>query len=201
MTLTELGKKHGTDKATHHGYTDFYETILKGREITKMIEVGVLTGASLKMWREYFPFAFILGIDINPIVKIPNVPILQADGADRESLMRAIYTTGINRYDLIIDDGGHTMKQQQTTFATLWPFLAAGGIYIIEDLHTSRMWEYKHVDDAITTEDWIKSGFQGSNHALPVHDVARVEWWHNKANTENDSITCAIFKAVPDANK
>ncbi len=40
-------------------------------------------------------------------------------------------------FDIILDDGGHTMKQQITSFKILYPFVKKGGIYIIEDLHTS----------------------------------------------------------------
>lgn len=195
MTLTEIGKKYGTDKATHHGYTDFYEEILKGRDIKKMIEIGILQGASLKMWKEYFPFAFILGLDTQPIA-VDGCLTIKADADRKEQLLQAVNLTGINRYDLIIDDGGHTMRQQQNAIDALWPFLASGGIYIIEDVHTSKMWEYKHMDDAKTTEQWIDDNFKGSNHARDISpkEIDDVRWWHNDKNAENDSITVAIFK-------
>lgn len=44
---------------------------------------------------------------------------------------------GVSMFDVIIDDGKHSMKAQQTTLGTLWPYLNDGGIFIVEDLHTS----------------------------------------------------------------
>jgi hypothetical protein len=40
-------------------------------------------------------------------------------------------------FDIIIDDGGHTMKQQITSFIYLFPKVRSGGLYVIEDLQTS----------------------------------------------------------------
>ena len=42
-----------------------------------------------------------------------------------------------HNFDVIIDDGGHTMKQQLTSIVTLLPMVSSGGLYIIEDLETS----------------------------------------------------------------
>ena len=40
-------------------------------------------------------------------------------------------------YDIILDDGSHRMHDQQITFAKMFKSLKPGGIFIIEDLHTS----------------------------------------------------------------
>ena len=42
-------------------------------------------------------------------------------------------------FDIIVDDGGHSMKQQITSFTYLLPKVRSGGVYIIEDLQTSYM--------------------------------------------------------------
>ena len=39
--------------------------------------------------------------------------------------------------DILIDDGGHTMNQQITTFEVLFDKVKEDGIYLCEDLHTS----------------------------------------------------------------
>jgi hypothetical protein len=39
--------------------------------------------------------------------------------------------------DIVLDDGSHVATHQRTSFQTLWPLLSAGGLYIIEDMHTS----------------------------------------------------------------
>jgi hypothetical protein len=59
-----------------------------------------------------------------------------ADQANRHQLQSFIDANG-GEFDIIIDDGGHYMKQQQVSFGFLFPFVKPGGLYIIEDLHTS----------------------------------------------------------------
>lgn len=68
MTLDELALKYGTDKSSRdHGYTRHYEHIMnpfRGRSIL-LVEIGVASGASLLMWREYLGIqARIVGVDI-----------------------------------------------------------------------------------------------------------------------------------------
>jgi len=45
-------------------------------------------------------------------------------------------------FDIIIDDGGHTMNQQKTSFLNLLSLVRPGGIYVIEDLETSYLKEF-----------------------------------------------------------
>ena len=40
-------------------------------------------------------------------------------------------------FEIILDDGGHSYKQQIVSFETYFPRLTPGGMYFIEDLHTS----------------------------------------------------------------
>lgn len=91
------------------------------------------------MWREYFPHAeVIVGVDIDETCKsLERVksPIFIGDQEDKKFLTMVNAKTG--PFDIIIDDGGHSMSQQITTFNTLFPLLKAKGVYVIEDLHTS----------------------------------------------------------------
>ncbi len=138
-TLTALGTKYGTDKVTH-GFCAFYDRHLAGRRqsVSKVLEIGVFRGASLRMWRDYFPTAEIHGFDQRlPEGTLPSRIHLhrgdQAKPADLDGLMQRVGS----RLDLVIDDGGHTMEQQQVTLAHLFPHVCSGGLYIVEDLHTS----------------------------------------------------------------
>jgi hypothetical protein len=138
--LNDLGLKYGTDKSSsRHGYLDIYEKHFCGMKDKpiKMLEIGIFNGASLKMWEEYFSNAQIYAIDIDPkrMQNYGRVKSFIANQENRESLLDVI--GGIGFCDIIIDDGGHTMLQQQLTFGCLFPFVKSGGIYCIEDLHTS----------------------------------------------------------------
>lgn len=64
----------------------------------------------------------------------------------------------MKKFDIIIDDGGHTMNQQKTSFMFLLPLVRSGGLYIIEDLETSYMPSYGgNYWDPSSTISFIKS--------------------------------------------
>jgi len=108
-----------------------------------LLEIGVSHGGSLQMWNQYFRGnAMIYAVDINPECKkfeSENVRIFIGSQEDKNFLqyLRSV----IPRVDILIDDGGHTMKQQILTFEMLFDHITENGTYICEDLHTS-YWKY-----------------------------------------------------------
>ena len=96
------------------------------------------------MWKKYFgPNSKIFGIDINPQckkLKDEQIEIFIGDQEDRRFLKEI--AERIPRIDILIDDGGHTMKQQINTFEELFSHIDANGVYLCEDLHTSYWWDY-----------------------------------------------------------
>jgi cephalosporin hydroxylase len=104
-----------------------------------VVEFGVSHGGSLQMWKQYFgPNAKIYGIDINPHCKQleeEQVEIFIGDQEDRDFLKSL--TEKIPRIDILIDDGGHSMKMQINTYEELFPYIDKNGVYLCEDLHTS----------------------------------------------------------------
>lgn len=152
--LTELGLQYGTDKATYHQFTSFYNSFLESRrELTKWVmEIGVLNNSSLRMWEDYFPNATIVGVDNEPKSQYEEdrIKIFLADQGDNEQLLNVVRNT-TTVYDLIIDDGSHLINHQMSTLGFLFPYVKEGGIYILEDLHTS------HFD---LFPDWNKPGIE-----------------------------------------
>jgi hypothetical protein len=122
-------------------YLDVYERYFaryRGQPL-RMLELGVSQGGSLEMWRSYFgPEATIFGIDINPqsatCVDPPN-QVRIGSQADPQFLKSVIDEMG--RPDIILDDGSHVASHQAASFRALFPLLNEGGLYVIEDLHTS----------------------------------------------------------------
>lgn len=152
--MIELAKEFGfnIDKPKHYLeiYTELFKN-LREKEL-RILEIGVSFGGSVKMLERYFPVSQITGIDIHPercLYTGGRLKLIDGDQADEEFLKT------LEPFDIIIDDGGHKMSQQQTSFKILYPKLKEKGIYIIEDLCTSYWGEF--MDSEPTTIDFLKS--------------------------------------------
>ena len=129
MSLHEIGLKHGTDKAVYHGFMHFYEKHIDPAKVLRFLEIGVLNGASIKTWREWFSQdTLVEGWDINSPAPIPGCDLRVVDQLNVDQMLNNLTGT----YDIILDDGGHTAQMMQLSFSTLFPFTK---MYIIEDLH------------------------------------------------------------------
>jgi Methyltransferase domain len=122
---------------------DLHFSRFRGTDV-HLVEFGVYQGGSLQMWKKYFgPKARIVGVDINPHCKQleeSQIEIIIGDQEDRGFLKSL--AEKIPRIDILIDDGGHTMKQQINTFEELFHRINKDGVYLCEDLHTSYWPEY-----------------------------------------------------------
>jgi hypothetical protein len=124
-----------------HHYFGVYDRHLaryRGTDV-HVLEFGVAQGGSMQMWKDYFgPRCRIYGVDKNPACKAAEeerVEVLIGDQEDRQFLRTL--AAKVPKIDVLIDDGGHRMKQQIHTFEELFPRVDANGVYICEDLHTS----------------------------------------------------------------
>ncbi len=122
-------------------YFDIYERYFssyRNKKIT-IVEIGVSHGGSLQMWKWYFGNqATIWGIDIDPRCKMmeeENVHVLIGSQEDPDFLKQVYEKTG--PIDILIDDGGHTQKQQKLSFDILFDCIRPTGVYLCEDTHTS----------------------------------------------------------------
>lgn len=130
----------------HSSYFHVYETLLSrfvGRPFT-FVEIGVLNGGSLTMWRRYFgPQARIVGIDMNPAAqrwRDAGFEIFIGDQADPQ--FWAELAAKLGPVDVLLDDGGHTNVQQITTVGHALPMVRDGGLVIVEDVHCSYFTEF-----------------------------------------------------------
>jgi len=147
--LTRLGRKHGTDKATTHTFTErVYGPLFEGMKDTplNLLEIGGgKVGGSHKMWKEYFtqgeiycmdPF-FLPDQDVT-ITELENlgIRVFRGNQLRREDL--ATVAAGCpSGYDYIIDDAAHMPDAIQLSLGSLFPALKSGGFYIVEDLATA----------------------------------------------------------------
>lgn len=127
-------------------YFEIYDRHLKRfrNKDVNILEFGVYQGGSLHMWKNYFgPKCHIYGVDINPACKDleeDRISIFIGDQSDRSFLQNL--KKNVPKIDILIDDGGHTMKQQIITFEEMFHHVDENGVYLCEDLHTSYWQEF-----------------------------------------------------------
>lgn len=122
------------------------------RRPIRLLELGVHLGYSMHIWRDYFPLATIVGLDLDPkpenFPDDPRVHFVQGSQDDAGILDRAYRCPdGPAPFDIIIDDASHQGAPTARSLAMLFPeLLKPGGIYVIEDICSS--FEPKHNFDA-----------------------------------------------------
>lgn len=144
-SLTTVGRRHEVTKANPRSWsgralTDYYEPFvapMRNRRI-RVLELGVKEGRSLRMWKDYFPNATIVGVDLSykRYINESRIQVVSGDQRDAETIQRAVELAG-GPLDLICDDGSHYADGQVGALTLLWPHLAPDGIYMIDDVHTS----------------------------------------------------------------
>lgn len=134
--------------------------------VTRVLEIGVFFGSSIRMWRDYFPKAEIVGIDpflgihgnkhkfSNPTKfleqwrrgqvgdRIRLVVADQHNVTQLTSIVHQLSQGGQKGFDLMVDDGSHNHQDILQTWGVLWPLVAPGGIYVLEDTCTSYLSGY-----------------------------------------------------------
>lgn len=170
-------------------FFEIYDSYFSKYRNTNVIflEIGVYQGGSLQMWKEYFgPKAKIYGIDINPACKKfedEQIEIIIGDQEDKDFLESL--KSRIPKIDILLDDGGHTMKQQINTFEVLFEHIKDGGVFMCEDTHTSYWREYG-------------GGFKKKNTFIEYSKniIDDINAWHSKSRKLNINSLTKNVKAI-----
>ena len=164
--LDVLAYKYGTDKRS--GKSNFVSHYFRRfghirNDVRKMLEIGVDRGGSIKMWADFFPNASIHGIDIMKSTLANAGGRITIDLLNQESKieLKSFIAKRGGDFDIIIDDGGHTMTQQINSFEALWPEIKNGGFYVIEDVETS--YRSKYINSTPTAIEYFKSTIDDIN--------------------------------------
>lgn len=168
-TLREIYNKHKVvdwpDKGSVHSYIDVYEDVLIPYRGTakNILEIGLMSGESLRMWDEYFS-GDVYGVDcdIKPVNGLADLTKAISDGL-RISIGNAESPTDISKFfngikfQVVIEDAGHHIEQQLKIYETIKPYLDKGSVYIIEDVQdidsTRHLLENMDSDKDITVLD------------------------------------------------
>lgn len=134
-----------TSKWSH--YFSIYDTWFRRfiNQNPKVLEIGVDNGGSMQMWKQYFSNPSLFGIDNRPKFEFDNpVEYLGFDanlivGDQGDSEFWDYFVSNTPKLDVVIDDGSHFQNHQLLTMEKLWPHMNEGGIYMVEDTHSSYM--------------------------------------------------------------
>jgi hypothetical protein len=172
------------DKWVHY-FPIYAEHLARFRnQPVRVLEVGVYRGGGLAMWAKYLgPEAKLVGLDIDEAAVRAvkgRFPVVLGDQEDPEVLRRLHDEHG--PFDVVIDDGGHTMRQQIVTAETLFPLLNDNGIFIIEDTHTSYWTEFGGgLHDPESFVEWTKPRVDDL-HSRHHRDIDRTSIWATDLN-------------------
>lgn len=131
---------HTTKHTTYFKIYDELFSDYRDKDII-FVEIGVLNGGSLFMWRDFFGSkARIIGIDLNPNAKKwEKFGFEIFIGSQSNENFWNKFKKEVGPIDIVIDDGGHTYEQQIITTEALVDSIKDGGLIVIEDTHTSYM--------------------------------------------------------------
>jgi cephalosporin hydroxylase len=150
--LSDLFSTFGTDKGYH---APVYEMLLRDKReaVRNVLEIGIGTliptahssmagyaskhyrpGGSLRAWRDYFPNAQIVGIDIQPDTQFreERIRTYLCNSTERKSVTSLV--ADLPRFDMVVDDGSHDAKDQLATLRNFYPAVVPGGLYFLEDV-------------------------------------------------------------------
>ena len=132
----------------HKNYFKIYDHIFKkyiGKKII-LVEIGVLNGGSLFMWRNFFNGnAEIIGVDLNPNAKKWEKHGFKIFiGNQSNPNFWKDFFNKVGNVDVVIDDGGHTNKQQIFTLLETIPYINDNGMLVVEDVHSSYMTKFRN---------------------------------------------------------
>ena len=124
---------------TGHHYLEFYDMLFGPRRETAkhVVDIGIYHGGSTKLFHDYFPMARITGIDVKLYPQavafckgLERISLVQASSTDPAAMAQALQPPP----DIVVDDGSHKYPDQLATLQTVYPLVAPGGLYCVEDL-------------------------------------------------------------------
>lgn len=144
MSLVELVDNTRTDKNTVHSYLDLYERLLCTKKFTakNILEIGIWAGGSIKLWYDYFVNADIYALDclhideIWPGIKKNGIYLYTSIDAYDETFFNDNFLNKNIKFDMILDDGPHTLESMKIYITLYSQLLADNGILILEDIQS-----------------------------------------------------------------
>lgn len=139
-----------TDKNTSHSYVDYFyeEEFSKYQDKPiSLLEIGINNGSSFELWTNYFTKAKqFVGVDVREDFVFPIFKFLKGVTYHFCSAYDKEFANTLPQFDIIIDDGSHTMEHQIQFIELYLSHLNSGGVMVIEDINVG---EYPTIKDTL----------------------------------------------------
>lgn len=168
----------GTDKNDWHSYCDFYEKELTPYQDKKLdvLEVGTNYGCSAIMWHDFLPNSKLLLLDIQETINPKAWQIMDESrftyancDAYLDSSADEVKSLFPGGFDIMFEDGPHTLESQIKFLDLYLPMLKEGGTIFIEDIQ-----EFEHFDvlkehlEELTSDD---SDFEYTSENIDLREI------------------------------
>jgi predicted O-methyltransferase YrrM len=132
-----------SDKNTAHSYARTYQSLFYEKTTTakNVMEIGIFRGGSIRLWHDYFRNSQVYGLDIMKykdiwpqIMGVERITLYAERDAYNRSFVKEAFQKKNILFDIIIDDGPHSLQSMQLAIQYYIPVLASDGIFVIEDI-------------------------------------------------------------------
>lgn len=143
MNLDEIVDNSRTDKNTTHSYLPLYDKLLRSKKetATRVLEVGIYQGGSIKLWHDYFKGAIVYGLDIMNINDVydgiknnEQIVLYTSINAYDYEFFKTTFLDKNLKFDFLLDDGPHSFESMVNFVKLYSQIMADDGILIIEDV-------------------------------------------------------------------
>jgi cephalosporin hydroxylase len=136
----------------------FYKRLLVGLEPQRILEIGVKGGGSTVFWKQLYPAATVVGMDIKLRSWLSDDGVIYVEGDQSDPAQLTKIANEHGPFDLLIDDGSHMSDHQAISMRTLLGQVRPGGLYVVEDTHKPLKEKIDYGDDI--WPDFIATVFQ-----------------------------------------
>lgn len=149
MSLIDLVDNTHTDKNTTHSYLSLYQQLLESKKesATHVLEVGIQGGGSIKLWKDFFPNATVVGVDVMKKEGIwdeihhDRIQLYTESDAYNTDFFVSTFLDKA-RFDFLLDDGPHTLDSMVRFIQLYSQIMKEDGMLIIEDVQA---WEWMDI--------------------------------------------------------
>lgn len=144
--LNGFHKDAGTDKLSDHSFTNFYEKVLfnENNSPTNILEIGTYKGGWAYAMHKLLPASTVTTIDIEnrlspglSDIDYSRFNVLTKDAFCKETI--SFFKENYQPFDIIIDDGPHTVETQLFSIEKYTNLLSDNGVLIIEDIQNQNI--------------------------------------------------------------